>query len=206
MSPCSNYFACLVKQDGGQSDWLTSIDPKKMALSFGNVIFYLYLCIMKSKRLSLNYQLGMYVGEYIVALHLPTLSTDMLLTRTIIDVSSEETAEWEELEKPQQIYISSKDPDREAKEEARTKRFYENRKWYHKLEEKYLPETLKIMVPRVVPTNMEQFTQGIKDTLWNCDRSHYWIEDGFFEQTNKYAWCSYVILTRHIEKIPEKFA
>jgi hypothetical protein len=29
MSPCSNYFACLGKQDGGQSDWLTSIDPKK---------------------------------------------------------------------------------------------------------------------------------------------------------------------------------
>ena len=26
--PCSsNYFACLVKQAGGQSDWLTSIDP-----------------------------------------------------------------------------------------------------------------------------------------------------------------------------------
>ncbi len=175
-----------------------------MTLSFGSVIFYLYLCHMK--KVSLNYQLGTYVGEYIIACHLPTLSTDMLLTRTIIEVSPEETAEWIELEKPQQIYISSKDPDREAKEEARTRRFYENRKWYHVLEEKYLPETLKIMVPKVMPTNMEQFAKGIKDALWDCDRSHYDIQEGFFEQTNKYAWCSYIILTRHIEKIPEKFA
>ena len=25
--PLSVFFACLVKQDGGQSDWLISIDP-----------------------------------------------------------------------------------------------------------------------------------------------------------------------------------
>ena len=174
-----------------------------MTLSFGSVIFYLYLCNMKRKRLSLNYQLGMYVGEYIVALHLPTLSTDMLLTRAIIDVSPEETAEWQKLEKQLEPYMwGAKMND----EEGYKKLFYENLKWYHKLEEKYLPETIKIMVPRVVPTNMEQFAQGIKDTLWNCDRSHYWIEDGFFEQTIDIAWCSYIILTRHIEKIPEKFA
>jgi len=179
-----------------------------MALSFGSVIFYLYICHMKrKKRIPLNYQLGMYVGEYIVALHLPTLSTDMLLTRNIIEVSSEETAEWNELNsKYGPLYISSKDPDKEAKEDARTRIFYENRKWYHKLEEKYLPETIKVPVPRVVPTNMKQFEQGIKDALWDCDRSHYWIEEGFFEQTIDLAWCSYIILTRHIEKIPEKFA
>lgn len=179
-----------------------------MALSFGSVIFYLYLCHMKTRKtLPLNYQLGLYVGEYIIACHLPTLSTDMLLTRTIIQVSPEETAEWEKLDsKYGPLYISSKDPDRVAKEEARTKIFYENRKWYHKLEEKYLPETIKVPVPRVVPTNMKQFTQGIKNALWNCDRSHYRIDEGFFEQTIDLAWCSYIILTRHIEKIPEKFA
>jgi hypothetical protein len=156
--------------------------------------------------MGLNYQLGQYVGEYIIALHLPTLSTDMIKTRVIIEVSPEETAEWEILEKPQQIYISSKDPDREAKEEARTKRFYENRKWYHKLEEKYLKETIEVLVPRVVPTNMKQFTQGIEDALWDCDRSHYKILEGYFQQTESFAWCSRIILTRHIEKIPEKFA
>lgn len=32
------------------------------------------------------------------------------------------------------------------------------------------------------------------------------VQEGFFEQTNEFAWCSYIILTRHIEKVPEKFA
>jgi len=172
-----------------------------MALSFGSVIFYLYLCHMK--KVSLNYQLGLYVGEYIIALHLPTLSTDMLLTRTIIEVSPEETAEWQSMDKQLEPYMwGSKRHDKEGYR----KLFYENRKWYHKLEEKYLPETLKIMVPKVYPTNMKQFAKGIEIALWDCDRSHYKIQDGFFEQTDKHAWCSYIILTRHIQKIPEKFA
>ncbi len=175
-----------------------------MALSFGNVIFYLYLCHMKKRKtLPLNYQLGLYVGEYIIACHLPTLSTDMLLTRTIIEVSPEETAEWEKLEK---LYEPYRWGEKRKDEEGYLKLFYENRKWYHVLEEKYLPETIKVPVPRVVPTNMKQFTKGIEDALWDCDKSHYRIDEGYFEQTNEYAWCSYIILTRHIEKIPEKFA
>ena len=158
----------------------------------------------KKSTIPLNYQLGMMVGEYIVALHLPTLSTDMLKSRTIIQVSEEETAEWETLEKKEEpFYFISRS---EEQEEEYLKVFYENRKWYHKLEEKYLPETIKVPVPRVAPTNMEQFAKGIEDVLWDCDRSHYKIKEGFFEQTEDIAWCSYIILTRHIEKIPEKFA
>ena len=144
------------------------------------------------------------VGEYIIALHLPTLSTDMLTSRTIIQVSEEETAEWESLAKNEEpFYFKTRT---EEEEESYLMVFYENRKWYHKLEEKYLPETIKVPVPRIIPTNIEEFGKGIEDALWNCDMSHYRIVDGFFEQTSSYAWCSYIILTRHIEKIPEKFA
>lgn len=168
-----------------------------MTLSFGNVIFYLYLCHMKNNKPSLNYQLGMYVGNYIVLTGLPTLSTDGLKSNTVIEVSAEETAEWAELEKKCFEKMQT---------EEFSKHFYENRKWYHKLEEKYLPETVELMVPRVVPTNMEQFTEGIKAVLWDCDLSHYKIEEGFFVKTDKHAWCSIIILTRHIEKVPEKFA
>ena len=39
----------------------------------------------------LNYQLGMYVGEYITREFLPTLSTDSLKTYTEIQVSEEDT-------------------------------------------------------------------------------------------------------------------
>ena len=159
----------------------------------------------KKSTIPLNYQLGMMVGEYIVALHLPTLSTDMLKSRTIIQVSEEETAEWETLEKKEEPYWFS-DKKREEDEEGYLKSFYDNRKWYHKLEEKYLPETLKVPVPRITPTKIKEFAEGIKDTLWNCDMSHYRIQEGFFEQTEDIAWCSYIILTRHIEKVPEKFA
>lgn len=158
----------------------------------------------KKKTIPLNYQLGMMVGEYIVALHLPTLSTDMLKSRKIIQVSEEETAEWETLHKKEEPFYFINRSDEQ--EEEYLKLFYENRKWYHKLEEKYLPETIKVPVPRVEPTNINRFGEGIESALWNCDMSHYRIQEGFFEQTYEMAWCSYIILTRHIEKVPEKFA
>jgi len=158
----------------------------------------------KSKSIPLNYQLGMMVGEYIIALHLPTLSTDMLKSRTIIQVSEEETAEWESLHKMEEPFYFINRSDEQ--EEEYLKVFYDNRKWYHKLEEKYLPETIKVPVPRVEPTNIKRFGEGIEAALWDCDMSHYKIQEGFFEQTDGWAWCSYIILTRHIEKIPEKFA
>ncbi len=158
----------------------------------------------KKSTIPLNYQLGMMVGEYIVALHLPTLSTDMLKSRKIIQVSEEETAEWETLHKKEEPFYFINRSDEQ--EEEYLKLFYENRKWYHKLEEKYLPETIKVPVPRVEPTNINRFGEGIESALWNCDMSHYRIQEGFFEQTYEMAWCSYIILTRHIEKVPEKFA
>jgi hypothetical protein len=158
----------------------------------------------KKSTIPLNYQLGMMVGEYIVALHLPTLSTDMLKSRKIIQVSEEETAEWETLQKNEEPFYFINRSDEQ--EEEYLKLFYENRKWYHKLEEKYLPETIKVPVPRVEPTNINRFGEGIESALWNCDMSHYRIQEGFFEQTYEMAWCSYIILTRHIEKVPEKFA
>lgn len=176
-----------------------------MTLSFGSVIFYLYICNIKFKEMDLNYQLGLYVGEYIIAVHLPTLSTDMIKTRTIINVSAEETEKWEELEKSLEVYYFSNKKMEEEREEY-LRKFYTNRKWYHKLEEKYLPETIKLSIPKVSPTDMGEFTKGIVNALWDCDKSHYIIKDGFFEQTDEYAWCSNVTLTRHIEKIPEKFA
>jgi hypothetical protein len=38
----------------------------------------------------LNYQLGVYVGEVIEFRYLPTLSTDMLKTRNVVEVSPED--------------------------------------------------------------------------------------------------------------------
>jgi chaperonin cofactor prefoldin len=43
--------------------------------------------------LTMDYQLGYYVGEHIVNRYLPTLSTDILQSRNVIEVSEEDTIE-----------------------------------------------------------------------------------------------------------------
>ena len=75
------------------------------------------------KTRDLNYQLGMMVGEYIVITKLPTLSTDSLKTRTIIEVSPEETEIWNKMKKELEPFMVGKD------EEAYHKLFYEGGIW-----------------------------------------------------------------------------
>lgn len=159
--------------------------------------------IIENKLISdLNYDLGISVGGIIVNRYLPTLSTDMYNTDTIIQISEEETKIWEEKEKKYNSFPYKKTPEQE---EAQTRLFYENRKWYHILEEKYLPETIDVRITKIHPTNIKTFGEGIEEALWDCDFSHYKISEGFFEEGHKYAWCSTITLTRHIEKIPEKY-
>ncbi len=151
----------------------------------------------------LNYYLGLSVGENIVNNYLPTLNTDMLKTDRIIQVSEEETKIWKEMETEyEKKYMWAKDKD--IQEEGR-RQFYKNREWYHILEEKYLPETIEIRITKVKPTNIKEFQRGVEVALWDCDLSHYKVKEGFFNEGHEYGWCSIVTLTRHIEKIPEKY-
>ena len=48
--------------------------------------------------LTSEYQLGYYVGEYIVSRFLPTLSTDIIQSRRVINVSEEDTEENKRLD------------------------------------------------------------------------------------------------------------
>ena len=54
--------------------------------------------IEQKNKLTLEYQLGYYVGLEIVHRYLPTLSTDMLQTRNVIEVSEEDSLENERLD------------------------------------------------------------------------------------------------------------
>ena len=134
----------------------------------------------------LNYQLGLYVGHYIVMKHLPTLSTDALKSNVIIDVTPEEAAEYEKLE---QEWVPF-----DANAKNSNYRFKLYRDYADSLAIKYLAPELKVMVPKVYPKNMETFKKGIYDSIWDCDLSHYMLEDDFFEQTMGGAWCSYINL------------
>jgi hypothetical protein len=142
---------------------------------------------MKSKPLinSLNKQLGIYVGEYIITHYLQTLSTDMLQSNIVVKVSDEDTNTWAELEKN---YHSI-----DNKTES-NKVFYENLAWYKAMEKKYLPEKIKCMVPRIEPTDMEEFKEGLKEAIWDCDMSSYDLDEPFSVQTHEYYWCSIINL------------
>jgi len=145
----------------------------------------------KSKLL-LAFQLGFYVGEQIVNRYLPTLSVDLIQTRKIISVTSDEQREATRLN---DIWfdkaISFKGTDDE-KEKA-TKEEWNALRAYHKmLEEKYLPKTIEshFCLLNISENDMEEFKKGISFSLWDCDCSHYSVkeenigvvadEDGYF--------------------------
>jgi hypothetical protein len=133
----------------------------------------------------LNYQLGLYVGEHIVMKYLPSLSTDSLKGNIVIDVTPEEAAEHERLHQEWYSHYMAYDY---------KQRFKLLRDYADSLAVKYLKPELKVMVPKVYPRNMDNFRKGVYQSIWDCDRSHYLLDDDFFEQTMDGAWCSYIKL------------
>lgn len=142
---------------------------------------------------NLNYQLGVYVGEYITTKYLPTLSTDMLQTYTKIQVDIDDTIKHklvsEALHNTWKINKGSKNSEKE---------FKAFKALNNELAKKYLPEELECLVPRVYPTDMDIFKEGLYDQLWDTDLSHYFPEDDFYKQGHKYGWADYIILTLKI--------
>ena len=138
----------------------------------------------------LNYQLGMYVGEFITFKYLPTLSTDSLKTHTEIQVSREDY----ERHKIVDEVLWKTDPrstDRQQKFEV-----YKARN--NELARKYLKEKIHCQVPKIYLTNLDIFKKGLKDQLWDTDLSHYFPEDDFYKQGHELGWADYIILTLKI--------
>jgi hypothetical protein len=138
------------------------------------------------KKLTAEYQLGYYVGEYIYSRFLPTLSTDLLQTRNVIKVSEEDELENKRL----------------YDEWFKTSRFgsewnsHENiEKWnlyqqHNKmLEEKYLPHELKCYFGLLHIKKEKQFKDGLINSLWNCDMCYYSLkpEDITIEHDSDYT-------------------
>lgn len=117
---------------------------------------------------SIDRQLGYFIGEYIVTHYLPTLSTDLLQTRNVIKVNEEDEKENKRL-----------DNDWTSTLNLGSGRGGDNEKWelYRKhnkmLESKYLPEVLKCWLPLTRITNIDEFKEGLIDSLWNCDLCSY---------------------------------
>lgn len=114
---------------------------------------------------SVERQLGVYIGEFIMDHYLPCLTTDSVGFNTVIKVSEEEEAIHE---KYNDEWFSEKDTTEK------------NRKWnryllYRKqLEDIYLPKKLVCKVSKIESiTDMKELKEGIAAVLWNSDGCHY---------------------------------
>lgn len=139
----------------------------------------------------LNYQLGMYVGEYITWKYLPVLSTDMLMTNTVIPVSQEDAVRHRIVDQTLTRSNYNNKADRQEKFEV-------YKALNNELARKYLSEKLDCLVPKVYPTDMDKFKEGLMDQLWNTDLSHYLPEDDFYQVGHEMGWADHIILTLKI--------
>jgi hypothetical protein len=140
----------------------------------------------------LNYQLGMYVGEHITRKYLPTLSTDALKTYTEIQVSEEDAERHRIVDQT----LWKTDP----RSTTRQEKFEVYKALNNELARKYLSEKLECLVPKIYPTDMDIFKEGLMDQIWNTDLSHYWPEDDFYREGHKEGWADYIILTLKISE------
>lgn len=144
----------------------------------------------------LNYQLGRYVGEFIVSTHLPTLSVDLLKSRNVIKVTPDEVKKYSQLNDE---WLESYSTDNNNNDICPNWVAY--RKYHHELARKYLKQTLKINVPKVYPKDIEMFREGLKNVIWDCDLSWYVVPENFFELGIFGSWCSTITLELEINDI-----
>jgi hypothetical protein len=126
-------------------------------------------------KLSLAFQLGFYVGKQIVDHFLPTLSVDMIQSRNVISVSSEEEKECKRLNDIWFNKISSLKGTDKENQDATKEEWLASRTYHEMLEEKYLPKTLEchFTLLNVSENDMDAFKKGIGSSLWDSDLSHY---------------------------------
>ena len=125
--------------------------------------------IAKTKALTMEYQLGWYVGNEIVSRTLPTLSVDMLQTRNCIKVSNDEELEAKRLN---DVWYANYDEN--VKNDSN---WIALRKYHAMLEEKYLPQVLECHIAPLNVENMDEFKRGVRGSLWDSDLCHYDITD-----------------------------
>jgi hypothetical protein len=110
---------------------------------------------------TVDYHLGTYVGEHIVDRYLPTLSIDVMQSRTVLQVSEEDAAQNKTLEEAWAM-----DMDTPANWEA-----------YHthskELQKKYMPAVLECPLPLTKFNDEAEFKAGLRNALWECDICSY---------------------------------
>ena len=125
--------------------------------------------------ISMDYQLGYYVGEHIVNRYLPTLSTDMIQSRNVIKVGEEDEIENKRLD--EEWFKTTRYNDDWDGEGDEDKQKWELYKQHNKmLEQKYLPKELVCHLRLLKINDEKDFKEGLHSSLWDCDMCSYNIE------------------------------
>lgn len=120
--------------------------------------------------LTLEYQLGYFVGSEIVNRYLPTLSTDSMRSRLVIEVSEEDTEENTRLDSQwfeSTRYGNNRDP---LAEGPNWNLFHAHNKM---LSKKYMPDPLVCHISPLNVQNWDEFKKGLIEYLWDCDMCSY---------------------------------
>jgi hypothetical protein len=124
------------------------------------------------KNVSMDYQLGFYIGENIVDNYLPTLSTDMIHSRKVIKVS--EKGEIENNRLDDEWFNSCTHERGNSGDKEKWDAYFNHNKM---LEKKYLPQTLECVFSLLRIDDMKKFKEGLRSSLWNCDMCSYNIDE-----------------------------
>lgn len=140
--------------------------------------------IESNKKLTLESQLGYYVGEYIVHRFLPTLSTDPIQSNNVIEVDQDDTIEHKRLEDE---LFDRHNPNSDYVDSEKWSAYLTHSKM---LDLKYRPHKLVCHVTPLNVENMKEFKKGLISSLWDCDMCSYDLnsdnihisndEDGYF--------------------------
>ena len=124
---------------------------------------------------TVEHQLGIYIGKYIIDRYLPTLSVDILKSNLVIHVTEEETKIHNEL---QEKWFSNCDNDN-------TLEWGVYRKYTKYLNDKYYPKELICYVNHINAENLYEVQKGISHELWNSDICNYHLDPKSIDITHE---------------------
>jgi len=124
------------------------------------------------KSLTMNYQLGYYVGQEIVRRFLPTTSIEELGGLKRIKTT---IAEYDEYKRLSEVWYSGTGSfhKTDITKEQNKKDWIALREYSDMIFRKYLPETVECQVGILNITDEEDFKKGLAWSLFDCDFSHY---------------------------------
>jgi len=128
------------------------------------------------EELTIDHQFGYYVGNHIVSSYLPTLSTDMIHSNRVIEVSEEDTLENKRLD-AEWFSTTRHMPNWDGEVDGSKEKWNEYFQHNKMLEQKYLPNPLECHLGLLKINDMNEFKKGLSFSLWDCDMCSYDIKE-----------------------------